>query len=140
MSFELDYFPPRKCGKYKWHHKTMSYGCWSCRISEQLKEAKVPNIRDIFPLSISGKVDISEGRYWWRVTATDWEYRHSEAKGWADTAEEAICKAEEVGERYWDQLVEDWMVEALKNRWRPPCPEVRVYGTPPETFTLSLTH
>lgn len=135
MSFSLNYLPP-KCGKFEWGHKLMSYSCWSLRISDKLRELKIPEIRDIDPMSISCSVDVSEGRYWWRVVAWDWGNRLSEVSGWANSSEEAINEAERVGELYWNQLVEGWMVEALRNGWRPPCVSSKAIGIPPDTFPL----
>ncbi len=138
MSFELNYFPP-KCGKFEWFHKTMSYSCWSLGISEKLRELKIPTVKSIWPMNITCKVDIADGRYWWLVEATDWEFRRSETNGWVDTAENAICKAEEVGELYWGQLVQEWMVEALQMGWRPPSTPSVVYGSSPKAFSLRKT-
>ena len=138
MSFELNYFPP-KCGKYEWFHKTMSYSCWSLGISEKLRELKIPTVKSIWPMNITCKVDVADGKYWWLVAATDWEFRRSETNGRADTAEDAIRKAEEVGELYWGQLVQEWMVEALQMGWRPPSTPSVVCGSSPKAFSLRKT-
>jgi hypothetical protein len=137
MSFELNYFPP-KCGKHEWHQKVLAYSCWSLGISEKLRELRIPEIASIWPMNITCNVDIADGKYWWLVSATDWEFRRSETKGWVDTAEDAICKAEEVGERYWEQLVQGWMVEALQNGWRPSSISSIVCASSPKAFSLKI--
>lgn len=136
MSVELGHLPLSNFGKYEWQDKIMSHSCWGLRISERLRELKTPNIKSVWPVSISCKVDIKDGKYWWRVTASDWEFRLSKTEGWVDTAEEAICKAEEVGELYWDQLVEGWMLHALSKGWRPPSTSGTVMGMSPKSFNL----
>ena len=108
MSYELDYFPPEPFNKNGWGSKPLNYSPWRKYLYSES------------PARISLEVDLFEGVYHWSVEVTDWNYKHTRYIGTTMTAVEACEKAEQIGNELLKLLTPNWVISALKNKWRPP--------------------
>lgn len=118
---ELNYFPP-KGTKYIWSCKALNYSWWRCDLSKQ--KAKSKDICFYFPMYIYLNVDLIDGNYIWKVEVRNWEYEVSYKSGVTGSALEACLAAERYGECEFKKLTPNWIVNALKNKWRPPALQI----------------
>lgn len=119
MSREQNYFPPSGT-KYKWSPKTLRHSPWYCSITDQHKTSKG---LQYWPANVSATVWLKNGEYFYKVVVTKWDGKLKSQAIFLEKstdALEACLKAEKIGDREIKKLFTKWVVEALKNKWRPP--------------------